>query len=117
VRALPPAPPHSLGVVSIALWALLGCGGGGTRPVTHADFRAVQRAEADVAKALPIATAAEGACEASCEAASEICASAGAICDLARETEDLDLRARCRGANDRCQSATGRSDARCACTP
>jgi len=102
---------------ALAILALSACGGArtDTRPATDADFREVQLSEAGAARALPIATGAEATCEEACDAASDVCAAARAICGLARETEDLDLRARCRAAEDQCTEANGRSLGRCTC--
>jgi hypothetical protein len=86
-----------------------------TRPATHADFREVQIAEAGAAEALPVARSVEAPCERRCRSASDVCAAERAICGLARETEDLDLRARCRTAADGCAEAGALTARDCSC--
>lgn len=101
------------------LWA--GCGGSqpDTTPATHDDFRAIQRHEATIDGAAPVAEELDAECQRRCSAAANVCDAARGICRIAEDTADLDVRARCRSAQSTCQRAThatGTGDG-CECSP
>jgi hypothetical protein len=99
-----------------AALSCLGCGASsGTRPVTDDDVRAVQIAEARQEEAFPEATSPDAECSASCGAAARVCEERRTVCARARETEDLDLRARCEDATDKCARAATAAESRCPC--
>src|SRR5262245_57449017 len=96
--------PIAAALLAVALFA---CGGSGatTRPATHEDFRAIQREEATIDVALEGLRRPDTPCETARIERTHACSGAEAICRIARETEDLDARARCRSAEDACRDA------------
>ena len=101
--------------LALALPVLFACGGGEatTRPATHDDFRAIQREESTIDVALEGLRRPETPCETAGIERTHACSGAEAICRIARETEDLDARARCRTAEDACREAESLATARC----
>lgn len=105
---------RALVVFTAVSWTACGASSG-TRPATDDDVRAVQIAEARQDASFGAATSTEVACADACSAAARVCEDQRTICALARETEDLDLRARCDSAAQKCTRAAHATEDRCPC--
>ncbi|MFK7988901.1 MAG: hypothetical protein AB8I08_22975 [Sandaracinaceae bacterium] len=94
--------PSRLLLLWFALATALGCAGPSAARPLDTVFAEIQEHEATIAHR---SADAEDCDEpAGCEAMSEVCAAADAICDLARETEDPDAAARCALAHRQCRA-------------
>ena len=101
---------------AIALGAAA-CGGPRvTRPsAVHADFRAIQRAEARLARSTALADDGALPCESRCAAAREARRASDEVCRIADGTDDADAPVRCARASGRASASRLALDLSCSC--
>ena len=105
----------------VVLSGLLGtaaCGGPRMQPppAVHADFRAIQRAEADLARSVARADDTTLACVARCEATEDARRASDAACRAAGNTSDADAQVRCTRSAGRAAAAVQTVGLSCTCT-
>ncbi len=83
-------------------------------PAVHADFRAIQRAEADLARSVARAGDPTLACPARCDAADDARRASDAVCRAASNTNDADAAMRCARSEGRA-AAVQVFDGTCIC--
>ncbi len=91
--------------------SVFGCAG--RAHPSETSFAAIQRDEAEMARALAALDVAPS-CDAAQRAATAVCDARRTLCERVRESDDADAQAHCRRASDLCIAASQRSRARCA---
>ena len=104
----------------LVLSGLLGaaaCGGPRMQPppAVHADFRAIQRAEADLSRSSARVADTTLACAARCDSARDARDAGDEVCRIAAGTDDGDAQIRCARASGRANASRLVLDASCAC--
>ncbi len=103
----------------VVLTLLGGTACGGPRmqppPAVHADFRAIQRAEADLARSVARAGDTTLACAARCDEAHDARRASEDVCRAAGNTSDVDAQTRCARAGGRAGAAVQVVGLSCTC--
>ncbi len=111
--------PHVFAVFFASAAALVGASCGGTSalppPAVHADLRALQSAEARLARGAARAADPGAGCSSRCEAAEEARFGADNACRVAESTDDADIDTRCDRAQSRATQTRAQVEAACAC--
>jgi len=111
------AAPLGAVVLGAVVLGTAACGGPRMErpPAVHADFRAIQRAEASLARSTALAEDGTLACDARCDAAREARDASDEACRIAGGTDDADAQTRCARASGRANAARLALDLSCTC--